>query len=112
VYEGYNGVHGLPSARQPPPPRPGALGRQPVEPLRQSRKGSDRLLSLRLFGLELVGALGIARGELRDHLLGFRPLSFYLRPLSGQAGCICGIIRNQILRLFDDPRFSGGELRL
>jgi hypothetical protein len=98
-------VHGSRrSARQPPPPRPGALGGQCVEPFRQSRKGGDRLLSLRLFGLELGGVLGVARGELGDHPLG-------LRPLGGEAGGICGIIRNHIVCLFVDPRFSGGELR-
>ena len=74
-------------ADQPPPPGPGALGRQLVEPVGQSRKGGDRLLSLRLFALELGGVLGVARGELGDHPLG-------LRPLGGQAGGICGIIRD------------------
>ena len=56
--------------------------------------------------------LGVARGELGDHPLGLRPLGFYLRPLGGQAGGICGIIRDQIVRLLVDPRFSGGELLL
>jgi hypothetical protein len=70
-------------ARQSTPPRLGALGRQRVEPLRQRRKGGDRLLGLRLFGLELGGVLGVARGELGDYPLGLRPLGFYLRPLGG-----------------------------
>ena len=99
------------SACQPPPPGPGALGRKRIKPVGQSRKGGDRLLSLRLFGLEFGGVLGVARGELGDHPLGLRPRRFYLRPLGGQAGGICGIIRNQIVRLLVDPRFSGGELR-
>jgi len=89
---------------QPPPPGPGARGGQCIEPLRQSRKGGDRLLSLRLFALEFGGVLGVARGELGDHPLG-------LRPLGGEAGGICGIIRNHIVCLFVDPRFSGGDLR-
>jgi hypothetical protein len=41
---------------QPSPPRLGALGRKSVEPIGQRRKGGNRLLSLRLFGLELVEA--------------------------------------------------------
>jgi hypothetical protein len=53
---------------------------------------------MRLFGLERGGKLG-------DHLLGprplglyLRPLGLYLRPLGGQAGGICAIILNQIVR--------------
>jgi hypothetical protein len=52
------------SPRQPPPPGPGALRRQLVEPIGQSRKGGDRLLSLRLFALEFGSVLGLARGAL------------------------------------------------
>src|SRR5271166_4795461 len=61
-------------ACQPPPPRLSALGRKGVEPLGQRRKGGDRLLSLRLFGLELGGVPGVARGEVGDQLLGLRSL--------------------------------------
>jgi hypothetical protein len=44
-----SGVTGLqfgawPSARQPPPPRPGALGHQLVEPVGQARKCAKRLI--------------------------------------------------------------------
>jgi hypothetical protein len=47
--------------------------------------------------------LGISRGELGDQPLG-------LRSLGGQAGGICGIIRNQIVRLLLGPRLFLGEL--
>ena len=56
-----NGLSARCLARQSTPTWLGALGGQCVEPLRQSRKRRDRLLSLRLFGLELVGVRPSAR---------------------------------------------------
>jgi hypothetical protein len=91
------------SAYEPLPPW-SALIRQGVEPIRQGRKGGNRLLVPRPLARQVGSMLGLALGELGDHPLG-------LRPLGGQAGGICGIIRNHIVRLLVDPRFSGGELR-
>jgi hypothetical protein len=48
---------------------PCSLGRQRVEPHRQSRKGGDRLLSLRPLGLELGGVLGVARPMAKTSLI-------------------------------------------
>jgi hypothetical protein len=75
------------SAYEPLPPW-SALICQGVEPIRQGRKGGNRLLGPRPLARQVGSILGAARGELGDHPLGLRPLGFYLRPLGGQASGI------------------------